>query len=227
MSDAMFDYADALTLYRTISPNAGQMVLETEALALYRAAHECGAASTLIEIGSYKGTSTAMLARGMDERSIVFAIDPHQGHLDTTVPAAGEAPSIEDLWRTLRMARVQDRVAILPATSRAAYRSMGEVLSHMRPGLLFVDGSHLADDVWADLDLYARWLRDDAFLILDDLGYDSVRAGFERWRAANGSGLTPVDLRVWGLEDPVHNRLHEGAVGKMTFFRFSRGAADF
>jgi predicted O-methyltransferase YrrM len=220
MDGVAFDYVDALSLYRSISPTAGQMVLEAEGLALYRAAHECGAGSTLIEIGSYQGTSTAMLARGMNPSSILFAIDPHEGHLDTTSPRVGESPSIEGLWRTLRRAEVQNRVAIIAATSRAAYSLLREVLPHLRPGLLFVDGSHLAEDVYSDLQLYAGWIRDGGFIILDDLGYETVRAGFERWRAGAPT-ISPVDLRAWGLEDPVHNRLHEGAVGKMTFFRKS------
>jgi predicted O-methyltransferase YrrM len=214
----VFDYTEARALYQAISTESGRMVLEAEGLALYRAAHECGPESILIEIGSYKGTSTAMLARGMAQGSILFAIDPHEGHVDTTSPSRGEVSSIEALWRTLRQARVEHRVAIVPATSRAAHDLVEHTLVQRQPGLLFVDGSHLAEDVYLDLRQYAGRVREGGFIVLDDIGYDTVRAGFERWRAG-AFELEPVDLRAWGLEDPAHNRLREGAVGKMTFFR--------
>jgi cephalosporin hydroxylase len=213
----------ALELYRRLVPYGGTMMNETEAVALYEAAQRTE--YTLIEIGSYYGLSTAMIAAGMPRKDqLLFAIDPHEGQVDTSVEATWVMGStIARMLDTLRAAHVQDRVAILPMSSRKANVRCVD-LWDWKAGLVFIDGSHQAEDVFNDLRDYAPLVVIGGFLIVDDLGHSEVMKGYAEWLAfcrteQSPEHFEPVDLREWGIVDPIHNRLHEGATGKTTFFR--------
>lgn len=212
--------AEAVALYRRLAElphKPCEMLSEPEAVALAEVAR----GRVCVEIGSWKGGSTAMLA---STASLVVAIDPHRGVADTTGHTRG-APTIEWMRQTLEAAGVSHKVAIVPAPSHEACPLVIEL--GVEIDVLFVDGSHRTADVLSDLRQYAnpwRWRMDQDIpgvrLIMDDLGYDSVREAFEEWRREDAATLRirPLDLRRFGIEDPTHNRLHEGAVSKMTFF---------
>src|SRR5262245_18453579 len=48
--------------------------------ALYAAAQRCPAGGRIVEIGSFRGRSTIVLALGAPEGATVYAIDPHAGN---------------------------------------------------------------------------------------------------------------------------------------------------
>ncbi len=219
----------AVELYRRLVPYGGTMMNETEAVALYEAAERVGH-FVLIEIGSYQGLSTSMIAAGMRHpNQVLFAIDPHEGKGDTSVAETWKDGTIQEMLKTLQVAGAQDRVAILPATSADAYHRYKSLWGY-EAGLVFIDGSHRAQDVLADLKMYSELVVVGGYLILDDLGHSEVMKGYAEWREFRAAKVAasmhqwvpafePVDLREWGIEDPIHNRLHEGATGKTTFFR--------
>lgn len=192
----------------------GDMIYENEAIALAIAAHD----RVCVEIGSWRGMSTAMLA---STATYVIAVDVHNGIRDTTSPETREPPTLEGMRLTLAAAGVSHKVAIVPSVSSDA-APLVERLTDYKVGCLFIDGSHREEDVYMDLVLYTAFLRSPYYLVLDDLGYATVARAFQRWKNESNRRLSPVDLRTWGIEDPIHNRLHEGAVSKCTFFRVMR-----
>lgn len=111
---------------------------------LFRAARGLPEDSVIVEIGSFKGRSTSCLAFACAETGKrVFAIDTFDGN-DVDFP---QRAFLGDFLRTLEERGLCQYVT--PVLGRSA-----EVASHWeRPiHLLFIDGSHLFEDVVADFE---------------------------------------------------------------------------
>jgi predicted O-methyltransferase YrrM len=142
---------------------------EAQLRRLWKAARAARAGATIVEIGSFRGRSAIVLARGARDRTRVVAIDPHagsdrgpgeiEGSLD-----AGEEDSAA-FRANLAAAGVADRVEHLRLTSERAHDSVAGQID-----VLHVDGAHryapARDDVagWgARIRLGGRLLVHDAF----------------------------------------------------------------
>jgi predicted O-methyltransferase YrrM len=112
-----------------------------QAAALYQAARRCPENGTIVEIGSFRGRSTVVLASAAPRGATVVAIDPHAGNdrgpqeIDGFVDEADE-DHIEFL-QNLDRAGVQDRVRHVRRFSSEAH---GEVTGPIH--VLYVDGAH-------------------------------------------------------------------------------------
>jgi predicted O-methyltransferase YrrM len=119
--------------------------------------HEAAAALTpparIVEIGSFRGRSTIVLARAAPEGAEVIAIDPHAGtdrgpqEIETDA-ATGEADH-ERFIANLDRAGVRERVRHVRAFSQDA---LAEVEGQI--DLLYVDGAHRYGPARDDI---ARW----------------------------------------------------------------------
>ncbi len=100
-----------------------------------------GAGATIVEIGSFRGRSTIVLARSAPPDAAVVAIDPHAGsdrgpqEFDPD-PVRGDA-DLAAFTANLRRAGVADRVRHVRRPSQAA---LGDVTSPI--DLLYIDGAH-------------------------------------------------------------------------------------
>ena len=108
---------------------------------LYRAAAGTHAGEQIVEIGSFRGRSTIVLASAAPEGVAVVAIDPHAGNdrgpneIDGFVEAA--ATDHEVFNANLAAAGVTDRVRHVRAFSDAAHADVQGDLA-----VLYVDGAH-------------------------------------------------------------------------------------
>lgn len=141
---------------------------EDEAWALHEAARTQPAPArdiTVVEVGTWLGRSTFALARGLQARGggEVVAVDPHRGtRLHRTL---GVDDTYEAFLASMRARRVADRIRPVRAASLQACAGFADRSVHV----LFLDGSHLYDDVVADLDAWSRTLSDGATLALHDV----------------------------------------------------------
>jgi predicted O-methyltransferase YrrM len=118
----------------------------------------------IIELGPYIGGSTIAMATRCRHGLVTVELggeNPRDDHLTST-------DIIADLRRNLRDANVADRVKIIQGHFRSAavYDQIASDMAGALAGLLFIDvhpGTELA------LSLYARLLRDDAFVVVDDI----------------------------------------------------------
>ena len=135
---------------------------------------------TVVEIGSWQGRSTIVLARALQARGggVVYAIDPHA---DTAIHAAtGVSDTYEAFLANVRNAGVADYVRPIRALSTAARAQFaaGSV------DVLLVDGAHKYVDVIRDIDDWSSALADVATVAFHDArSYDAVR------RAVNDRAL--------------------------------------
>jgi predicted O-methyltransferase YrrM len=144
---------------------------------LYLLARDLSGDGTVLEIGSYKGLSTAALAFGAihgGRRLPIHTVDPHTG--DRQVLEAGEGDewgsSVEEFERNMRWAGIEDAVvAHVMRSDELAARWPGEPVR-----LLFVDGWHSYGAVRRDLDDWLPLLSPHGAVVVDDYAnYDEVR----------------------------------------------------
>jgi predicted O-methyltransferase YrrM len=142
---------------------------------LARAASELGSPPVVVEVGSYCGRSTIVLAdavKALGRAGRVYAIDPHDGQ----VGALGQGllqtpPTLEKFRRTIEEHGCADVVELI---QRRSYET-----SWYRPiSFLLVDGLHDYVNVSRDLGHFEPWLRGGAFVAFHDYAdyYPGVKA---------------------------------------------------
>ena len=140
---------------------------EGQAEALYDAAASCPAGGTIVEIGSFHGRSTIVLAAACPPDATVIAVDPHAGNDRGPQQIEGyESEAEEDheqFVRNLGAAGVADRVTHLRMFSDAALNEIsGEI------DVLYVDGAHRFGPARADIVRYGARVRDGGTMLIHD-----------------------------------------------------------
>ncbi|MDW3213122.1 MAG: class I SAM-dependent methyltransferase [Ilumatobacteraceae bacterium] len=140
---------------------------EGQARALYDAARACTPGGTIVEIGSFHGRSTIVLASACPPDAMVIAIDPHAGNDRGPQEIDGfEAEADDDhqhFNRNLARAGVADRVTHLRQFSDDALAEIdGEI------DVLYVDGAHRYGPARADIATYGARVSDGGTMLIHD-----------------------------------------------------------
>ena len=166
---------------------------------LFRVAAGCPPGSPIVEIGSWKGKSTVFLASGISTpgASRVFAVDPHMQSLEDA-----NARTLDDLKDNLARAGVTDSVEPVVSQSHAYAPTFVQ-----RPGVVFVDGSHLEEAVRVDLDDWLPKLIDGGVIALHDVinhRWSGPRRALRRllWQSRQISAVQFVDSIAWMKKVP-------------------------
>jgi Methyltransferase domain len=142
---------------------------EKQAHRLWRASHSLSPGGRIVEIGSFRGRSTIVLALAAGPEVEIFAIDPHlgsdRGPREISVrPELGQADN-SAFHSNLEMAAVSGRVRHVRLPSQEALDRVDGAVD-----LLYVDGAHRVAPALADLRLWGarvpiggRMLVHDAF----------------------------------------------------------------
>lgn len=165
----MLELNELETLDGLISAEVGEL--------LHNHAATIPASNAIVELGSYKGKSTAYLARGakIGHGAPVFAVDAWSEEVSawrnrvlSRLPSATYA----EFLRQLDKAGVRDQVTpVRTLTALAGDMWEGGYADEMRVGLLYIDGDHHFDAVMADYRAWRPHLADDALIVFDD--YDT------------------------------------------------------
>ena len=142
---------------------------EDEAEMLYRFVLELGTRGPILEIGSWHGKSTIVLASAAKRvGSRVFAVDPHEGITywqDDVPPMKALGPSLEAFRENLRNAGVSDVVEPLVMTSRRAFEQLKD---RERLSLVFIDGDHSYRSVREDFEMWSQCLVEGGAIAFHD-----------------------------------------------------------
>jgi predicted O-methyltransferase YrrM len=118
--------------------------------ALHEAARACPPGGRIVEIGSFRGRSTIVLASSAPSGTELVAIDPHAGNDRGPQEIAGfeaEAATDHEVFsRNLAEAGVTDRVRHVRAFSDAAHGDVDDPID-----VLFIDGAHRFGPARADI----------------------------------------------------------------------------
>lgn len=134
---------------------------EEEALTLYMYAKET--TGCIVEIGSYRGRSTCMLAQGSKDghKVRVYAIDPHTSYIDGTAKF-GFGDNLVYMHNLVKFDFPEVNTINLPSVQVAKCWSDPV-------GLLFIDGRHEYEYVKADFDAWVPFVKPDGYILMHDV----------------------------------------------------------
>ncbi|MFJ9242869.1 class I SAM-dependent methyltransferase [Streptomyces sp. NPDC101776] len=148
-----------------------------EGLALYSAAVEAGGLGLpLLEVGTYCGRSTILLADAARETGVtVLTLDHHRGSeeqqpgwefhdVETVDPEIGLMDTLPTFRRTLHRAGLEEHVVALVGRSPQVARIWGTPL-----GLVFVDGGHTDEHANGDYEGWAPHVAEGGLLVIHDV----------------------------------------------------------
>lgn len=137
---------------------------------LYEAAARCPAGGRIVEIGSFRGRSTIVLASAAPPGVEVVAIDPHAGNdrgpQELSGFAAEAAADRAAFEANLQRAGVADRVRHIAAFSSDADAAHGAVDGPV--DVLYIDGAHRYAPARADVRDWGRRVADGGTLLIHD-----------------------------------------------------------
>ncbi|GGR95899.1 hypothetical protein GCM10010252_38360 [Streptomyces aureoverticillatus] len=153
-----------------------------EGLALYAAAAEAAALGLpLLEVGTYCGRSTILLADAARAAGVsVITVDHHRGSEeqqpgwdyhdpDTVDPSIGRMDTLPTFRRTLHRAGLEDHVIAVVGRSPQVAALWNTPLA-----LVFIDGGHTDEHAGADYEGWAPHVAEGGLLVIHDVFPDPV-----------------------------------------------------
>lgn len=154
-----------LDKYVDIVMSIDGQISRAEARTLIELARDTNPGSVIVEIGTFRGRSTAALAFGskLGNQNRIYAIDPHV--MFTGVFGGEFGPKDQaELYQNLVKAGVGHIVAVVSLPSQAAARCW----DRKNVGLLWIDGDHSYEAVSADYKSWSRFLVKDGLIAFHD-----------------------------------------------------------
>ena len=157
---------------------------EDEALGLYRAALAAAHLGPLLEVGTYCGRSTVLLAAAArDHGQLVVTVDHHRGSEEhqpgegfhdpaLTDQETGRVDTLPTFRRTLERSGLEEHVVAVVAPSPTAARVWTTPV-----GMVFIDGGHSEQAARADLAGWAPHVLADGLLVIHDVFEDPAEGG--------------------------------------------------
>jgi hypothetical protein len=123
------------------------------------------AQGAIVEIGSFKGKSTVMLATVAARYNLgsVVAIDPHAGLSYLGTPTPHQDPTFNEFLTSLKSAGVSENVEVHRSFSRDVARAWNRPIR-----LLWIDGDHSYRGCKEDFGLFSPYLADGAVVAFHD-----------------------------------------------------------
>lgn len=163
---------------------------DREGIFLYEMASQCTGKGVIVEIGSWHGKSTIWLAAGSKDFSNtkVYAIDHHQGSEETTI-ARSSYNTFSIFKQNILKVGLDDIVEPIIMTSEQAWINFSKPVE-----LLFIDGSHVLEDVLRDFLLWQQKLISGGILLLHDFTYWPTVQKVARWFILNSYLFVSIKL---------------------------------
>ncbi len=159
---------------------------QPEAQFLYQTVRPQSVKGAIVEIGSFLGKSTIVLAKAANSK--IYAIDPHWG--EAVIDKQFSGPTYPRFIKNLETAGVRNKVIVIKKTSQQAATTWKQKI-----GLLFIDGDHSYEGVYFDLTHYGKWVVLDGMIIL----HDAVNPGDGPPRAIVNCLLTKPNYKHFGI----------------------------
>jgi predicted O-methyltransferase YrrM len=190
---------------------------EAQALRLWDAATRVPPSGRIVEIGSFRGRSTIVLASASDASVDVVAIDPHgggdRGPQEITPDSQRGEQDFAAFHANLRNAGVEARVRHLRERSDAAIEQFDSELD-----VLYVDGAHRYGPARTDIERWGALVSAGGTMLIHDsfnaigvmLAQLRLLVFSRQWRYRGRSGsLSEYERRELTASDAVSNSLRQ------------------
>jgi len=131
-----------------------------ELLKLYELAKSLPKKSLAVEIGSYIGASSLLIAKGLHNESKLICIDTWQNDAMTE----GNWDSFSEFIKNVNT--VKKKIETIRNTSVLAGTNFNEKID-----FLFIDGDHSYDAVKKDVDIWFPKLKSGGIIVMHDIGW--------------------------------------------------------
>lgn len=139
---------------------------------------------TIIEVGSWLGSSTRHMANCLPDNGVVYAVDHWKGSSEHQPGASAWIPEVEYLYEYFLSNVIQAGLAhkIIPVRmdSLEAAKQL-----RIKADLIYIDASHDTLAVYQDLIAWYPHLKRDGVLCGDDWAWDSVKIAVKRFAKRN------------------------------------------
>ncbi len=191
-------YQDSFATWWSHATRVDGWLAKREGKLLYTLASVFHATGDIIEIGSYKGKSTLLLASPLriSKRGHVIAVDPHNG--DITLHAPKFPSTLHAFKQTIREAHLENYVTVYRMTSLAAAKKYRGVTD-----ILFIDGLHDYDHASEDFSAWFPYVKNGGIIIFHDAycGIPGVgQAAREVLRRPDISGVGAVGSMIYVIK---------------------------
>ncbi len=191
------DFADALARVQGVQG----WLTDDQARALFDAARAVRRGGRIVEIGSFHGRSTIVMASALPGGVELIAIDPHgggdRGPQEITPDAEQGERDHAAFTENLRAARVQSRVRHVRLTSDDALHEVTGPID-----VLYVDGAHRYGPASADIERWGAKVAAGGTMLIHD--------------SFNAIGVMGAQLR---LLVPSHTWLYMGRHSSLAIYR--------
>lgn len=158
-----------IEIYNSIKDIPGWLSLEVCEL-LHDSAKSHSMDGDIVEIGSWQGKSTVLLAKSLSKpNSKVYAIDPHKGSQEH-IHLYGDIDTFERFQANLKKYDVDEKVVVIREYSKDAINKIPNKIS-----MLWIDGSHEYPDVKSDFELYFPKLKLGGIVLFHDSKWQGVK----------------------------------------------------
>jgi len=164
------------------------IITKNEGLLLYKLAEKSSSKGVIVEIGSYKGGSAIILAKGSlgGNRQKVYTIDPHIRRKGMTwgretVPLY----TFDMLMSNIKKHKMDKMIVPIKKTSKKAAKRWKKPIS-----LLWIDGDHTYNSVKSDFLMWEKYLIKGGVIAFHD--------------SANANSITPATGKVNTLHGSAH-----------------------
>lgn len=172
MSNLLPSFYESLDKVTAEIQNIEGFLTPREIKCLFTLAYFPTAEGDILEIGSFKGKSTVLLAKASkygNSSSKIIAVDPLTSPSPTDPDLKGAESGAEDFYANLQSADVSDSVEFHQTFSYKLAESWARPLR-----FLWIDGDHTYEGARKDFDLFSPYLTDGAMIAFHDVlhGYD-------------------------------------------------------
>jgi hypothetical protein len=145
--------------------NIPGFIVENEARFLALVAACAPPDGVIVEIGSFKGKSTVLLASVVARYGggPVVAIDPHAGLSYLGTPGFHDSPTFDEFLTSVKASGVEPFVEVRRASSREVAKGWNRPIR-----LLWIDGDHCYRACKEDFDLFSPFLSDGGIIAFHD-----------------------------------------------------------
>ena len=182
---------------------------DAQAHRLWRTARALRAPDRIVEIGSFRGRSTIVLAGAAADGVELVAVDPHGGGdrgPQEIAPDAGRGEQDNVVFHgNLKRAGVEDRVRHVRAMSDAALEALPGPVA-----MLYVDGAHRYGPARGDIERWGARVQPGGTMLVHD--------------SFNAIGVTLAQLRVLLFSSQWRYRGRSGSLAEYRRERLGRAA---